>query len=202
MEDDALTLGQPHVSQRVKDYRRELTQMLEFWYGPWQTFCTWTFAPKPKHDKFGWVIPDTEIPLSPAVAEREFLRMMKWKTFRSTGYFYVTEPHQFRNVTHVHSLHKAADHIWWKSIHAFWLEKYGRFKSQPITEKRGVAFYMAKDIQWSYMTKTIEDGLWGFSPSCKWIRGPAASMETRSENFELRGSQQLDFQFKHTACAL
>ena len=200
LETDVISLGQPNVARKIHEFREALGSMLAFDYGPWETFCTWTFKPKEAQDKRGRVIPDTEIPLSPSTAEREFKRVMKWPCFRSTGWFFVTEPHKDRNVVHVHSLHKAASHITWRMIHAFWLEKYGRFRSDPVTAKKDPGFYLAKNIQWSYLTKTIDDGLWGFSNSCSWIRSPATLKQQMG--IETGGSELEDFRIKHTECAL
>ena len=173
MKEPYLELTAPDPSKPVAEFREKLTTMLSFWYGPWETFCTWTFKPRDYYDKHGRHHPDREVRLGPATAEREFLRVMKWKQFRSTGYFYVVEPHKFRDAVHVHSLHKAADHIRWSLIHKYWHKEYGRFRSERITTSRTVNYYLTKSIQWSYLTKAIDDGLWNFSKSCQWILAPA-----------------------------
>jgi len=181
MKDPFLELTAPDVPEEVARYREDLTQMLSFWYGPWETFCTWTFRPRDYIDKVGRHHPDREVRLGAGTAEREFLRVMKWKQFRSTGYFYVVEPHKFRDAVHIHSLHKAADHIHWKLIYQYWFKEYGRFRSEPVTRARDVNYYLTKSIQWSYLTKAIDDGLWGFSKSCQWILSPATHFNFKPE---------------------
>jgi len=167
-----MELVQPNLPKQVLEFRSGLAEMIGL-YGPWDTFCTWTFRPK-----YDYKDDEKEVPLYGQTAQRHFLKVMNWPCFRKTGWMFVVEPHKNRKATHVHSLHRYASHITWKLIWGFWYEKYGRFQSEKVRRDRGAGYYMGKEVQWSYMSKTVDDGLWGFSPFMKYARHcPAEFLE-------------------------
>ena len=167
-----MDLTAPALAPKVLAFREGLARMISL-YGPWDTFVTWTF--RPKYDAKD---EQKEVPIYGHTAERNFRRVMNWPCFRKTGWMFVVEPHKNRRATHVHSLHRYASHITWKLIWRHWFEKFGRFQSEPVRRDRGAGFYMGKEVQWSYMSKTIDDGLWGFSPMMKYARHcPAEFLE-------------------------